>query len=113
MLNVAGACGCSIEPAMNVPPSSVPPHISMTGLYPAWAVSQWLSSAEEASPVLAKQRIQLQSMPCTRCNDLGQSDFEFGHFSLDKAEEALTSTSRLDLACTGMITGSLVLYWPF
>lgn len=55
---------------MKVPPNSVPPHISMTGLYPACAVSQWLSSAEEASPVLAKQRMQLQSMPCM-CSDDG------------------------------------------
>lgn len=61
--NVEGACGCSGLPVRKEPAISVPPHESMTGLYPARAMSHSTSSGADASPAELKQRMAPQSRP--------------------------------------------------
>src|SRR5436309_12544923 len=63
VVNVDGAHGCTTDPVMYPPPTSVPPQYSTIGRYPARNIRYSISSGVEGSAVELNNRIWCQSSP--------------------------------------------------
>src|SRR5207244_8690512 len=63
VVNVDGAHGCTTEPVMYPPPTSVPPQYSTTGRWPRRYIRYSISSGVECSAVELNNRIRCQSRP--------------------------------------------------